>query len=307
MRAFPLFVRLEKRPVLLVGGGEMAAAKLRLLLSADAAVTLIAPVVSDEIAAFVTEGRVTWIARSFADSDLAGHNLVFSAVEDDVLDTRVSVAARDAGILVNVVDRPELSDLIMPAIVDRDEIVVAISTNGGSPVLAQRIRAAVEAAIPHGIERLVHFARRFRGAVHARIADHDSRRRFWAGFFDGPIAAALLAGQERQAAREVIRAINGKGVLAPKAGLLSELMIDAVNADLLTLGDLRALQQADLVLFDAAIAPAIIDMARRDARRQVWDGAGENELAAALANGARIVRLKAKANNIVPALAANAR
>ena len=307
MRAFPLFVRLEKRPVLLVGGGEMAAAKLRLLLSADAAVTLIAPVVSDEIAAFVTEGRVTWIARSFADSDLAGHNLVFSAVEDDVLDTRVSVAARDAGILVNVVDRPELSDLIMPAIVDRDEIVVAISTNGGSPVLAQRIRAAVEAAIPHGIERLVHFARRFRGAVHARIADHDSRRRFWAGFFDGPIAAALLAGQERQAAREVIRAINGKGVLAPKAGLLSELTIDAVNADLLTLGDLRALQQADLVLFDAAIAPAIIDMARRDARRQVWDGAGENELAAALANGARIVRLKAKANNIVPALAANAR
>jgi uroporphyrin-III C-methyltransferase/precorrin-2 dehydrogenase/sirohydrochlorin ferrochelatase len=307
MRAFPLFVRLEKRPVLLVGGGEMAAAKLRLLLSADAAVTLIAPVVSDEIAAFVTEGRVTWIARSFADSDLAGHNLVFSAVEDDVLDTRVSVAARDAGILVNVVDRPELSDLIMPAIVDRDEIVVAISTNGGSPVLAQRIRAAVEAAIPHGIERLVHFARRFRGAVHARIADHDSRRRFWAGFFDGPIAAALLAGQERQAAREVIRAINGKGVLAPKAGLLSELTIDAVTADLLTLGDLRALQQADLVLFDAAIAPAIIDMARRDARRQVWDGAGENELAAALANGARVVRLKAIANNVVPALAANAR
>ena len=307
MRAFPLFVRLEKRPVLLVGGGEMAAAKLRLLLSADAAVTLIAPVVSDEIAAFVTEGRVTWIARSFADSDLAAHNLVFSAVEDDVLDTRVSVAARDAGILVNVVDRPELSDLIMPAIVDRDEIVVAISTNGGSPVLAQRIRAAVEAAIPHGIERLVHFARRFRGAVHARIADHDSRRRFWAGFFDGPIAAALLAGQERQAAREVIRAINGKGVLAPKAGLLSELTIDAVTADLLTLGDLRALQQADLVLFDAAIAPAIIDMARRDARRQAWDGAGEHELAAALANGARVVRLKAIANNVVPALAANAR
>ncbi|MBK8157565.1 MAG: bifunctional precorrin-2 dehydrogenase/sirohydrochlorin ferrochelatase [Rhodospirillaceae bacterium] len=236
MRAFPLFVRLEKRPVLLVGGGEMAAAKLRLLLSAQAAVTIVAPVVSDEIAGFVAEGRVTWIARSFADSDLAGHNLVFSAIEDDVLDTRVSLAARDADVLVNVVDRPELSDLIMPAIVDRDEIVVAISTNGGSPVLAQRIRAAVEAAIPHGIERLVHFARRFRGAVHARIADHDSRRRFWAGFFDGPIAAALLAGQERQAAREVIRAINGKGVLAPKTGVLSELTIDAMNADLLTPG-----------------------------------------------------------------------
>ncbi|WP_368412677.1 NAD(P)-dependent oxidoreductase [Dongia sp.] len=307
MRAFPLFVRLEKRPVLLVGGGEMAAAKLRLLLSAHAAVTLVAPAVSDEIAAFVAAGRVNWIARSFVDSDLSGHNLVFSAIEDDALDMRVSVAARDAGILVNVVDRPELSDLIMPAIVDRDEIVVAISTNGGSPVLAQRVRAAVEAAIPHGVGRLVHFARRFRGAVHARISDHNSRRRFWAGFFDGPIAAALLAGHERQAAREVIRAINSKAVMAPKAGVFSERLIDATNVDLLTLGDLRALQQADLVLFDAGIAPAIVDMARRDARRQVWDASSENELAAALAGGARVVRLKALANNVVPALAANAR
>jgi uroporphyrin-III C-methyltransferase/precorrin-2 dehydrogenase/sirohydrochlorin ferrochelatase len=307
MHAFPLFVRLEKRPVLLVGGGEMAAAKLRLLLSAHAAVTLVSSEVMPEIAALITAGQLRWISRDFAAGDVAGQNLIFSATEDEATDLAVSQAARRAGILVNVVDRPELSDLIMPAIVDRDEIVVAISTNGGSPVLAQRVRAAVEAAIPHGIERLVSFARRFRGAVHARIADHDSRRRFWAGFFDGPIAAALLAGQERQAAREVIRAINGKGVLAQKAGVLSELTIDATNADLLTLGDLRALQQADLVLFDAGIARAIIDMARRDARRQVWDVSAENELAAALAGGARVVRLKALANNVVPALAANAR
>jgi len=240
-------------------------------------------------------------------ADLAGHNLVFSATEDEVLDLAVSQAARRAGVLVNVVDRPELSDLIMPAIVDRDEIVVAISTNGGSPVLAQRIRAAVEAAIPHGIEQLVSFARRFRGAVHVRIADHDSRRRFWAGFFDGPIAAALLAGQERQAAREVIRAINGKAALAPNAGVVTELTVDAADADLLTLGDLRALQQADLVLFDTGMAPAIVDMARRDARRQVWDAGGEQLMANALADGQRVVRVKARADLALPVLAANSR
>jgi uroporphyrin-III C-methyltransferase/precorrin-2 dehydrogenase/sirohydrochlorin ferrochelatase len=307
MRAFPLFVRLEKRPVLLVGGGEMAAAKLRLLLSAHAAVTLVSPEVVPEIAVLIADGQLRWHARDFAPADIVGQNLAFSATEDEALDLAVSVAARRAGVLVNVVDRPELSDLIMPAIVDRDEIVVAISTNGGSPVLAQRIRAAVEAAIPHGIERLVSFARRFRGAVHARIADHDSRRRFWAGFFDGPIAAALLAGQERQAAREVIRAINGKAALAPNAGIATELTVDLKDPDLLTLGDLRALQQADLVLFDIGMAPAIVDMARRDARRQVWDANGEQMMASALAAGQRIVRLKARTNHVLPALAANSR
>lgn len=280
MRAFPLFMRLENRPVLLVGEGDMAAAKLRLLQAAGASVAAVA-------------------AHEFRPSDVLGKALVFSAAGDDAIDAAVSAAARAAGILVNVVDRPELSDIIMPAIVDRDEIVVAISTNGGSPVLAQRVRAAIEAALPHGIERLVHFARRFRSAVNARIADHDSRRHFWAGFFDGPIAKALLAGRERDAAREVIRTING--AIAPHNGSVTELLIDAQDADQLTLGELRALQQADLVLFDAEIAPEIVDLARRDAARQVWTGDVPRK------SDLRVVRLKTRPQAINPAQAANAR
>jgi uroporphyrin-III C-methyltransferase / precorrin-2 dehydrogenase / sirohydrochlorin ferrochelatase len=303
MRAFPLFVRLEKRPVLLVGGGGMAAAKLRLLISAHADITLVTREIGSEISPLVGHPQVRWLQRDFVAGDVSGHQLVFSATEDAAADHAVSDAARAAGVLVNVVDRPELSDLIMPAVVDRDEIVVAISTNGGSPVLAQRIRAAVEAAIPHGVETLVRFARHFRSAVHARIDDHDRRRNFWAGFFDGPIAAALLAGRERQAAREVIRAINGR---APaESGHYAELLVDAAHPDLLTLRDLRALQQADLVLFDPSIAPAIVDFARRDADRRVWDG--EDVTAEALARGARVVRLKARVDDVLPARAANAR
>jgi uroporphyrin-III C-methyltransferase/precorrin-2 dehydrogenase/sirohydrochlorin ferrochelatase len=267
MRSFPLFMRLENRPVLLVGDGDMAAAKQRLLEAAGAQI-------------------VQRSADEFKAGDVVGMALVFSAIGDDVRDGEVTTAARAAGVPVNVVDRPELSDFIMPAIVDRDEIVVAISTNGGSPVLAQRVRAAIEAALPHGIERLVSFARRFRSAVHARIDDHDRRRHFWAGFFDGPIGKALLAGRERDAAREVIRAINGN--LAPDHGSVAELLIDAQDPDLLTLGDLRALQQADVVLFDAGIALEIIDLARRDAQRAVWQG---QEIIA----GQRVVRLKARA------------
>lgn len=267
MRSFPLFMRLENRPVLLVGDGDMAAAKERLLTAAGARV-------------------IQRAALEFKSSDVVDMALVFSAVGDDARDAEVSAAARNVGVPVNVVDRPELSDFIMPAIVDRDEIVVAISTHGGSPVLAQRVRAAVEVALPHGIERLVSFARRFRGAVHARIDDHDRRRHFWAGFFDGPIAKALLAGREREAAREVIRAINGD--LVPEAGSIVELLVDTQDADQITLGDLRALQQADVVLFDAGIAPEIVDLARRDAVRAVWQG---QEIVA----GQRVVRLKARA------------
>lgn len=305
MRAFPLFVRLENRPVLLVGGGEMAAAKLRLLRAADAEVTLVAAALVPDLAALV-DTMVTWHARDFAPADLAGHSLVFSAIENEAADAAVSAAARAAGILVNVVDRPEHSDLIMPAIVDRGEIVVAISTNGASPVLAQRVRAAIEAAIPHGIEKLISFARRFRGAVHHRIDGHDERRRFWSGFFDGPIAAAVLKGQERQAAREIIRVINGKGAEGHDVGLLSDLTVDADAVDLLTLRDLRALQQADIVLFDAGIAPEIIDLARRDARRLAWDNAGAAFQAAELAAGNHVVRLRARVT-LRPAQAAISR
>ncbi|WP_374375124.1 NAD(P)-dependent oxidoreductase [Dongia sp.] len=293
MRAFPLFVRLENRPVLLVGGGEMAAAKLRLLRAADAAVTLLAPDLTPDLAVLLDD-KVTWIARDFMPADLAGHSLVFSAIEDEAKDAAVSAAARAAGILVNVVDRPEHSDLIMPAIVDRGEIVVAISTNGASPVLAQRVRAAIEAAIPHGIEKLISFARRFRGAVHHRIEGHDGRRRFWSGFFDGPIAEAVLKGQERQAAREIIRAINGKGAEGHDLGRFIELSVDPANVDLLTLRDLRALQQADIVLFDTGIAPEIVDLARRDARRLAWDEAGSDVQTAALAAGNFVVRVTSR-------------
>lgn len=293
MRSFPLFVRLENRPVLLVGGGDMAAAKLRLLRAADAAVTLVAPALAPDLAALLDD-KVTWIARDFAAGDVAGHALVFSALENEAADAVVSETARAAGILVNVVDRPDYSDLVMPAIVDRGEIVIAISTGGASPVLAQRVRAAIEAAIPHGIEKLVGFARRFRSAVHHRINDHAGRRRFWAGFFDGPIAAAVLKGEERQAAREIIRAINGDAVATVGRGRITELFVDPTTVDLVTLGDLRALQQADLVLFDAGIAPEVVGLARRDARRVVWAPALEETQEAALAAGQHVVRLKAR-------------
>lgn len=290
MQAFPLFIKLKDRPVLLVGGGEAAAAKLRLLAAAGARCTVVAPTFSADLLAAARDVDAVLVERDFQAGDVAAHHLVFSANEDETVDRRVVGAAKAANILVNVVDRPEMTDLVMPAVVDRGDVVVAISTNGAAPVLARKVRAAIESVLPQQIGRLAAFARRFRSAVHERLSDGVARRRFWEDFFEGPVAEAVLSGDERQAAREVIRAINRRqGALQGEVATL----VVSDDPELLTLRDLRLLRQADVVMHDAAVPAAVIDFARRDARRVVLNNeAGEPLLQDEVLAGHRVVRLK---------------
>jgi uroporphyrin-III C-methyltransferase/precorrin-2 dehydrogenase/sirohydrochlorin ferrochelatase len=264
MQAFPLFIKLKDRPVLVVGGGEPAAAKLRLLLAAGARCTVVASEICTDLADLLTKDQVKLRARPFEQSDVDGHQLVFSAHEDEADDLAVVAAAKARNVLVNVVDRPALTDLVMPAVVDRGDVVVAISTHGAAPVLARKVRALIESVLPQRVGLLAAFARRFRSAVHARLADGIARRRFWEDFFEGPVAEAVLAGNERLAAREVIAAINRRQ--GPVFGE-SETIAVTDDAELLTLRDLRILRQADIVLHDGSIAVEILDFARRDCRR----------------------------------------
>ena len=255
MQSFPIFLRLHGRRVLVVGSGQAAAAKQRLLEAAGARVDL----------------------ATTADS-LAGYALVFGATGDDARDQAASEAARAAGIPVNVVDRPELSDFIMPAVVDRGDVVIGISTGGGSPILAQRVRAWIEDALPGGLDRLSAFARRFRSAVQTRIGDNAARRRFWDRFFDGEGADLVMAGEEFRAARRMIRDLNAPDLNAPDAarsreGSLTVIDLASNDSDDLTLGTLRALRKADVIAHDAGVAPEILDYARRDARRIGLDAA----------------------------------
>ena len=163
MQYFPVYFRLAGRPALLVGGGEAAVRKLRLLRRAGARVTVVAPEADGEIAELAGNGDVVWQRREFRHEDLASPALVIVATES-AADDRIAEAAREAGVPVNAVDRPELSTFIMPAIVDRDGIVVAISSGGAAPVLARRIRERIEALLPGRVvadlqrlgQRLVH-------------------------------------------------------------------------------------------------------------------------------------------------------
>jgi len=303
MRSFPLFLKLQDRPVLLAGSGAAAAAKLRLLTAAGARVRVFAEFPSAELRAAIHELRVAWNAAPVAADDLTHVELVIGAYGDEAGgdeagDRALSDLARKAGKLVNIVDRPDLSDFTMPAIVDRGEIVVAISTDGASPVLAQRVRAAIESVLPPALGRLARFAQRFRSAIQARIEETGARRRFWNQIFAGPIGQAVLAGDERRAARDLIRAINlgggNRGEPKAETGYVSLVGAGPGDPELLTLRAARALREADVIVYDKLVDPSVLDYARRDARRiYVGKSKGDHTLPQAEINALLIAEAKA--------------
>ena len=301
MRSFPLFLKLEGRPVLLVGAGSAAAAKLRLLGSAGARVTVVADTPSSDLLAAIADTRARLIEDTIAADHLSNVDLVFGATGDEGRDRALAERARAAGKLVNIVDRPELSDFTMPAIVDRGDIVVAVSTQGASPVLAQRVRAAIESVLPPGLGRLAQFAQRFRSAIQSRIADNASRRRFWDQVLDGPIAAAVLAGDDKRATRDLIRAVN-RGEPKAETGRVSLVGAGPGDPELLTLRAARALREADIIVYDKLVDPSVLEYARRDARR-IFVGKSKGDhtlpqseinalLVAEARSGRHVVRLK---------------
>ncbi len=273
MRYFPAFLDLAGQSVLLVGGGAAALRKLRLLLKAGAEVTVVAPRAGAEIEALAASGAVEVVRRGFVAGDVTGCSIVQAATGLEAVDSRVAEAARLAGLPVNVVDRPDLSSFIMPAIVDRDPLVIGISSGGAAPVLARRLREKIEALLPAGLGRLARFAEAFRGAVEANLPGFAERRRFWERFFDGPLAEKILAGDERSARERMLVLVNGgaasraAGQCHAGSGTVQIVGAGPGDPDLLTFKALRLLQRADVVVYDKLVGPEIIDYARRDAER----------------------------------------
>jgi len=204
MEHFPIFLDLKGRRVVVIGGSDAAARKIELLIQAGARPAVIAPTVSDEIAAWARGGRCVHEAPALIRWSLDFSVLVVVATEDDELARTAAAAAQDRGILVNVVDRPELSSFIMPAILDRSPVVVAISTGGASPTLAQMLRSRIEAALPAGIERLAHLARSLRPLVQEFLADAAERRAFWRRALASPAANLALSGREDAARADMV-------------------------------------------------------------------------------------------------------
>ncbi len=264
MKYLPLFFDLAGRSCLVVGGDETAARKIRLLKRAGAKVRLVAEQVSEEIAQEIAAGAIEWTATAFQPAQLDGAALVIVADEDAA--SLVKSAADTTGVAINVVDRPDLSNAVVPGIVDRDPVIVAIGSGGSAPVLVRRLRERIEALLPTGLGRLAAFAERFRTAVSAKRPAGDERRRFWEEVLDGPIASKVLDGREPEANEAMLRLLN-RDATSVRPGLVSLVGVGPGDPDLLTLKALRAMQDADVVIHDALIGPRILDYVRRDAER----------------------------------------
>ncbi|MDP6437292.1 MAG: siroheme synthase CysG [Gammaproteobacteria bacterium] len=299
MDYFPLFARLTGAPCLVAGGGQVGLRKVRRLLSAGAAVEVVADEFIPDFEALATDPRLTLRRARFDASLIREHLLIFAATGDPAVNAEIAAAAAAANRFCNVVDDAELSSAIIPAVVDRTPLLVAVSTGGESPVMATRVRQQIESLLPHSTSRLARFAGEWRTAVKQTFADADKRRHFWQDMLTGPLAHKVLEG-DMEGAREIME--RGLAATPPARGVAWIVGAGPGDPELLTLKALRLLGAADVVLHDRLIAPEILAYARRDAefipvgKQAGRESIGQQEindlLVRLVESGKRVCRLK---------------
>ena len=263
MDYFPAFLDLNARSCLIVGGGPVALRKARLLGSAGARITVVAPEVCQDLLEFMSIKEHELIRRRYESSDVNGRWLIVSATGDVDIEQRVFQDASEAGVFCNGVDDIANCSYITPAIVDRSPIMVAISSGGVAPVLARKLRAQIELLLPTGISKLAALAGSWRERVRAQIGDLLGRRRFWEAVFDGPAANRAIAGDLGTAERMMTELLGN----APQDHTGEAWLVGAGPGDpgLLTIRALQAMQTADVILHDRLVSAEVLDLARRDA------------------------------------------
>ncbi|MCA8882670.1 MAG: uroporphyrinogen-III C-methyltransferase [Rhodobacteraceae bacterium] len=302
MKTFPMFLRMEDRTVVIVGGGEQAAQKSRLILKTSARLVLCAPELDPELADLVADGKAQHDPAPVTAARFDGAALAFIATGCPGMDAALADLARAARVPVNVVDQPDLCDAYTPSLVDRDPVVVAIGTEGTAPVLARQIKSRIETMLEPQLGGFAALAGRLRGAV-ARSVPRENRRAFWRWAFADAPRRLHADGAEREAARLLKAAIAEGG--APddtRTGAIALVGAGPGAADLLTLRALRKLQEADVIFYDRLVDPAVLELARRDAERVfvgkavgacAWPQDRINAvIVAAALQGRNVVRLK---------------
>jgi len=268
MDYLPVFLNLRDQQVLVVGGGAVAARKVEMLLKAHARVRVVAPRLHPELSLYRDAGRIDYLPAAFEPQHFDG--AIFAIAATDRVEVNHAVAAQGAarGIFVNVVDDTSASSAVMPAIVDRSPLVVAIGSSGQSPTLARRVRAQLEALLPERLGELVRLAGAARERVQRALPDIDQRRQFWDRLFAGSIASKVYAGDLRAAGALLDDELRAAADGAPRRrGEVYLIGAGPGDPDLLTLRALQLLQQSDVVLYDRLVSDAVLERVRRDAER----------------------------------------
>lgn len=300
MDYLPISLKLQNEPVVLIGAGTVATRKARLLLAAGANLTVVAPEITTELESLLAESGGIWQQSRYRESDLHGRKLVVAATPNRATNEQVHRDATALNLPVNVVDSPALCSFIFPSIVDRSPLTIAISSSGKSPVLARFLRRKIEALVPAAYGRLADFAGRMRDTVKQGIPAETPRRLFWEQAIDGVIAEQVMVGNEGRAEELLRQRLTESDDLY--RGEVYLVGAGPGDPDLMTFKAVRLLQSADVVLYDRLVAPAIVDMARRDAQR-IYVGKARadhavpqqeiNQMLVDLAlEGKRVIRLK---------------
>lgn len=300
MDYLPLFHRLQQQSVLLVGGGEVALRKARLLAQAGARLHVITLELHPELQQLLAHSAGSYELRGWQPGDCKGYVLVVAATENRELNSAVAAETKALNVPVNVVDTPDLCSVIFPAIVDRSPLMVAVSSGGHAPVLARLVRAKIETVLPASYGKLAGLAQKYRNAAKQRLGDLQQRRVFWEETLQGPIAEQVFAGNQELAEQMVQDKLAGQA--QDVTGEVYLVGAGPGDPDLLTFKALRLMQQADVVLYDRLVAPEIVEMCRRDADRIYVGKAASNhslpqdkinqKLVELAKEGKRVLRLK---------------
>ena len=266
MKFLPVFLDINSRQTLVVGGGQVAARKIRMLLSAGAKVTLVSPANCDEVNQMVEQKLIDYIDRGFADSDITDQALIIASTDISEINQRVAALAAANNIPCNVVDNPDDGSFIMPSVIDRSPILIAVSTGGSSPVLARTIKARLESLVPAGYGKLAEIAAEYREKIKQSFAKGSTRKRFWQHVLQSGFAERVFSGHFEEAKVLLDQEISQFESETPM-GEVYLVGAGPGDPDLLTFRALRLMQQADVVVYDRLVSKPILEMTCKDAER----------------------------------------
>ena len=262
MDHLPIFINIRKKPCIVIGGGDIALRKINLLLKAQAMIDCLSPSFSRDIKNLSKDGHITLINKSFDQTDIKDYSIIIAATDDSSVNSSISAIAQVKKIPVNVVDSPELSSFIMPSIVDRSPLIIAVSSSGKAPVLSRIIRAKLETVIPSAYGILADIAGEYRQKVKDRFSTIKDRRAFWEAVFSGVIAEKVFSGRISEAKEDIHRKLDDS--VEMDLGEVYLVGAGPGDPDLLTFKALRLIQQADVVLYDRLVSKGVMELVRRD-------------------------------------------